>query len=108
MNRNLTAEGGGAQRMPRSMENHASLPESSCGEIFVMVTCRASAPVIPFIFQNEKILRPGRVESKVGDGIADGSENRIVEFALKILGIFSKHYFVARTCWSRRRWCHSG
>ena len=62
-----------------------------------MVNWPESVPVVPFIFQNEKIFRPGGVESKVGDGIAGGSENRIVEFALKILGIFSKHYLVART-----------
>ena len=62
-----------------------------------MVYWPESVPVIPFIFQNEKIFRPGRVESKMGNGIAGGSENRIVEFAFKILGIFSKHYFVART-----------
>jgi len=55
----------------------------------------ASAPVVSLIFQNEKILRPGRVESKVGDCIPGGCENRIVEFAFKVLSVFSKHYLVA-------------
>jgi hypothetical protein len=56
-----------------------------------------SAPVVTFIFQNEKIFRPGRVESKVGDCIPGGCENRIVEFAFKVLSVFSKHYLVAGT-----------
>jgi hypothetical protein len=56
-----------------------------------------SAPVVPLIFQNEKILRPGGVERKVGDCIPCGSENWIVEFALQVLGIFSKHYLVTWT-----------
>ena len=59
--------------------------------------CRASVPVVPFIFQNEKIFRPGGVESKMGDCVPGGSEDRIVEFAFQILGVFSKHYLVART-----------
>jgi hypothetical protein len=56
-----------------------------------------SAPLVPFIFQNEKILRPGGVESKVGDCIPGGSKDRVVELAFQVLGIFSKHYLVART-----------
>jgi len=53
-------------------------------------------PVVAFIFQNEKIFRPGGVESQMSNCVPGGSENRIVEFAFKILGIFSKHYLVAR------------
>ena len=56
-----------------------------------------SAPVVSLVFQNEKIFRPGRVESKMGDCVPGRSENRIVEFAFQILGVFSKHYLVART-----------
>jgi hypothetical protein len=58
---------------------------------------RASAPVVPFIFQDEKIFRPRGVESKVGDCIPSGSENRIVQLAFQVLGVFSKHYLIART-----------
>ncbi|MGB8130094.1 MAG: hypothetical protein WCG81_09905 [Candidatus Angelobacter sp.] len=56
-----------------------------------------STLIVSFVFQNEQILRPGRVESKVGDCIPGGCENRIVEFAFKVLSVFSKHYLVART-----------
>ena len=90
-----TAEGGGATHA--SLENHKSSPNGISERIFVIVYWPESVTVVPFIFQNEKIFRPGRVESKMGDGIAGGSENRIVELAFQILGIFSKHYFVART-----------
>jgi hypothetical protein len=56
-----------------------------------------SAPVVPLIFQNEQIFRPGGVESKVGDCIPGRSENRIVEFTFKVMSIFSKDYLIART-----------
>jgi len=56
-----------------------------------------SALVVPFIFQNEKVFRPGGVESKMSNRVSGGSENRIVELAFQILGIFSKHYLVAGT-----------
>jgi hypothetical protein len=79
------------------MENHASLPESSCGEIFVMVNWCWSAPAVAFIFQNDKIFRPGGVESKMGDYVTGGSENGIVEFGFQVLSVFSKHYLVTRT-----------
>jgi hypothetical protein len=83
------------------MENHVSLPESSAREFLavfcVEVFCWASAPAVAFIFQNDKIFRPGGVESKVGDYVAGGSENRIVEFCFQVLSIFSKHYLVTRT-----------
>jgi hypothetical protein len=57
---------------------------------------RTSAAVVAFIFQDKKIFRPRGVKRKVGDCIASGSENRIVEFGFQILGIFPKHYLVAR------------
>jgi hypothetical protein len=56
-----------------------------------------SVPVVPFIFQNEKIFCPGGVERKVGDCVPGGSKDGIVQFALQILGIFSKHYLVTWT-----------
>ena len=58
---------------------------------------RMSVSVVTFIFQNEKIFRPGGVESKMSNRVSGGSENRIVEFAFQILRIFSKHYLVAGT-----------
>ena len=58
---------------------------------------QGSAPLIPFIFQDEKILRPGGVENKVGDCIPDGSKDRVVQLAFQILGVFSKHYLVTWT-----------
>jgi hypothetical protein len=79
------------------METTRRHPDRISKRVFVTVYLPASAAVVPFIFQDEKILRPGGVESKVGDGIAGGSENRIVQFAFQILGVFSKHYLVART-----------
>ena len=56
-----------------------------------------SAPLVPFIFQDEKILRPGGVESKVGNCIPGRSKNRIVQLAFQVLGIFSKDYPVTWT-----------
>jgi hypothetical protein len=79
------------------MKNHASLPESSCGEIFVMVNWRWSASAVAFIFQNDKVFRPGGVENKVGDYVPGGSENGIIEFGFQVLSVFSKHYLVTRT-----------
>ena len=58
---------------------------------------QASSPAVSFIFQNDKIFRPGGVESKVGNCIAGRSEPRIVQFAFQVLSIFSKYYLVART-----------
>ena len=53
-------------------------------------------PLVPLIFQNEKILCPGGVESKVGNCIPGGGKDRIIQLAFQVLGVFSKHYLVAR------------
>ena len=90
-----TAEGGGATHA--SLENHKSSPNGISERIFVIVYWPESVTVVPFIFQNEKIFRPGGVESKVGHCIPSGSENKIVEFGLQVLCVFSKHYLIART-----------
>ena len=54
-------------------------------------------PVVSLVFQDEKVFSPGGVERKVGDCIPGRSEDGIVQFALQVLGIFSKHYRIART-----------
>jgi hypothetical protein len=66
-----------------------------------------SALLVPFVLQNEKIFRPGGVESKMCDGISGGGKDRVVELGLKVLSIFSKHYLVTRTG-GVRWWHHSG
>ena len=67
----------------------------------------SSTLIVSFIFQNEKIFRPGGVKGKVGDCISSGSENRIVQFSFQVLSVFSKHYLVTRAS-GVRWWCHSG
>jgi hypothetical protein len=78
--KNLTAEGGGA--------THVSITEATrrCAnrmrKVFVTVYLPGSSvSAVAFIFQNDKIFRPGGVENKVGNCIPSGSETRIVQFA---------------------------
>ncbi|OAI57611.1 hypothetical protein AYO50_01235 [Acidobacteria bacterium SCGC AG-212-P17] len=101
-----TAEGGGI--------THVSIAEATrcyanrMRKIFVTVHLPGSSvPAVAFIFQNDKIFRPGGVENKVGNCIPSRSETRIVQFAFQILSIFSKYYFVTRTG-RVRLWRHRG
>lgn len=48
------------------------------------------------VFKNQQVFSSCRVEGEVGDGVAGGREDRIVEFHLKVLRISAKNNLVAR------------
>src|SRR5580765_2483527 len=97
----------GGDRKAKPINGGACLVFGRADSLVAGLSLAGSALLVPFVLQNEKIFRPGGVESKMCDGISGGGKDRVVELGLKVLSIFSKHYLVTRTG-GVRWWHHSG
>lgn len=56
-----------------------------------------------FPFEDYQVFRPSRVESKVGNCVVGGNKAGIIQFCLKLLGVFGKNHSIAS---ARRVWIH--